>query len=301
MLNRSLGNMSEDDASASRAFFDITAEDVNQESPSSPPQPILVGGFDAGFSSPDVSPASTDTLESPQLATIAPSTGHLSGQISTLSGGGLAFAPAMEKKTQGWGRFFIGVIAPWIVVGFFALLFVFIDSTSEYETSENIIFSADENGTVNFQLSPPSQSHGVYFFFTLTEDDITMDYDPYWNGEASSVPVIQYGYESSRYRETSIGEYTPSTGEVSFTSVDLINQSFETNVWYYDEAYAGEDVGSFVFSCCLPILYIGSIIAAFVRGEKRLGWGLLTSLLGGAVIVPLVLFFAFVLIFSGGI
>ncbi|RJU90542.1 MAG: hypothetical protein DWC07_03160 [Candidatus Poseidoniales archaeon] len=300
MLNRSLGTMSEDDASASRAFFDITAEDVNQESPSSPPQPILVGGFDAGFSSPDVSPASTDTLESPQSATVAPSTGHLSGQISTLSGGGLAFAPAMEKKTQGWGRFFIGVVAPWIVIGFFTLLFIFIESTNEYETSENISFSADENGTVNFQLSPPSPSHSVRFYVSLTEDNIMMDYDPYWNGEASSVPVIQYGYESSRYRETSIGEYTPSTGEVSFTSVDLVNQSFETDVWYHDEDYAGEDGAAFVFSCCLPILYLGSVIAAFVRGEKRLGWGLLTSLVGGAFLVPLVFLFIAWVIFGGG-
>lgn len=78
-----------------------------------------------------------------------------------------------------------------------------------------------------------------------------------------------------------IGEYSPDNGTLWFVP----NGTFDPPILLYLETYdeASERQNTFVEEalsasfCCMPLIYIGAIIVAFVRGNKGLGWGLISS------------------------
>ena len=298
MLNQPILAMSDEEAPPPRAFFDITPEEATEQNPSLPPPSVVVGAFGADPPASTPSPLS-GAVASPNGAMVDASTGHFSGSVSLTTDGSLAFMPVPEKSSEGWGRFFLGMFAPWLIIVLMTVLAASFDGGYDdyemYESNESIATVADENGTVSVQLSPPSDMHSVDFSRYTPEFEIWMSYSPNW-GDFPDTNV--YGFDRSIHRNPIvIGEYMPSTGELSFTSEELANQSIELDIWYYDEAaeqeFGGGDFFEIAFSCCLPILYVGSVIGAFVRGEKRLGWGLLTAIPMGMIIVPVTLFLFF--------
>lgn len=303
MLNQPILAMSDEEAPPPRAFFDITPEEATEQNPSLPPPSVVVGAF--GADPPASTPLpSSGAVASPKGPMVDASTGHFSGSVSLTTDGSLAFMPVPEKSSEGWGRFFLGMFAPWLIIVLMTVLAASFDGGYDdyemYESNESITTDADENGTVSVQLSPPSDMHSVGFGEYSDEFEIWMNYYPSWEEEPASGIVYESDWNSSG--PTVIGEYIPSTGELSFTSEELANQSLELEIWYYDEAanqgFGGGDFFEIAFSCCLPLLYVGSVIGAFVRGEKRLGWGLLSAVPMGLIIIPVTLFLFFAFIFG---
>lgn len=299
MIGQCLKSMRKEEAPPPRAFFDITPEEANENAPSPPPGSILVGSLGADHSGSTLHQPH-GMVDSSQGAKTDDAKDHFSGQVSATLGGDLAFMPVAEKAVEGWRRFFLGMVAPWIAIGLLVIFSVLIDNGYDnYETSETITVDADDNGTVNAELAPPSSMHTVSLSYGMNQGYLWMTYSPYYGDDASDALVYEYDYDGG---ESVIGAYNPSTGDLTMTIDEWANQSLALDIWYHDDAaddrFVADDALGVMASCCLPILYVGSVIGAFVRGEKRLGWGLLTAIPMGLIIIPVTLFLFFAFIFG---
>lgn len=264
-----------------RAFFDLQDDTEPEVSTASPPEPVSLGWLD-----PTPPAANQATLGGAG----APSQGSafFSGEVASMSGGTLPFDPVALKERPRWGRYFLGMFGPWLVVLLMTLA-TGLSSTDweDFEAHESVSAAGDSNGTVTLQLSPPSGQHEVNFNHYDWDNgvEIYMYYSPYYGDEgASTVPV--------RDNRDEIGTYDTQTGVLSFTHPYFVNSTVMSfDVWYYDQAgYSdandGGEVLAFISSCCLPLAYIGGTIAAFVRGEKHLAWGLVSAIPAGLLMVP---------------
>ena len=264
-----------------RAFFDLQDDAKTEVSPTSPPESVSLGWLD---------PTPPSAHQAMHGGAGAPPQGSafFTGEVASMSGGALPFDPVAVKERPRWGRFFLGMFGPWLVVLLMTLATGFSSTDWEdFEAHESLSASGDSNGTVTLQLSPPSARHEVNFNHYDWDNgvDIYMYYSPYYGDEgASTVPV--------RDNRNEVGTYDTQTGVLSFTHPQFVNSSVTTfDVWYYDQggyndANDGGEVVAFVGTCCLPIAYIGGTIAAFVRGEKHLAWGLVSAIPAGLVMVP---------------
>ena len=264
-----------------RAFFDLQDDAKTEVSPTSPPESVSLGWLD---------PTPPSAHQAMPGGAGAPPQGSafFTGEVASMSGGALPFDPVAVKERPRWGRFFLGMFGPWLAVLLMTLATGFSSTDWEdFEAHESLSASGDSNGTVTLQLSPPSARHEVNFNHYDWDNgvDIYMYYSPYYGDEgASTVPV--------RDNRNEVGTYDTQTGVLSFTHPQFVNSSVTTfDVWYYDQggyndANDGGEVVAFVGTCCLPIAYIGGTIAAFVRGEKHLAWGLVSAIPAGLVMVP---------------
>jgi hypothetical protein len=267
-----------------RAFFDIESNTVPEGNPTLPPASLWVGQMDSG------SPASHQTST---VGAGHPPQGSafFSGEVTAMPGGALAFEPVAAKERPRWGRFFLGMFGPWLVVLLMTLATGFSSANWEdFEAHESVSGSGDNNGTVTLQLSPPSAAHEVNFNHYDWDEgvDIYMYYSPYYGDEGRlTVPV--------RDNRAEIGTYDTQTGVLTFTHNHFVNSTLTTfDVWYYDQAgyndaNDGGEMLAFIGSCCLPLAYIGGTVMAFVRGEKHLAWGLVSAIPAGLVMVPVML------------
>ena len=265
-----------------RAFFDLQDDTAPEANPASAPEGVLLGWLDP-------TPPATDQA-APDGAGVPPQgSAFFTGEVAAMSGGVLPFDPVAVKERPRWGRFFLGMFGPWLAVFLMTLATGFSstnwDDFSAYETLDG---SGDSNGTVTLQLSPPSAMHQVDFYYIDWEErvEVSMYYSPYYGDEgAATMPVRNSDWDE-------IGTYDTQTGVLSFTHPHFVNSTVTTfDVGYYDQAgyddaNDGGEVLAFMGSCCLPLAYIGGTIAAFVRGEKHLAWGLVSAIPAGLVMVP---------------
>ena len=264
-----------------RAFFDLQDDAKPEVSPTPPPESVSLGWLDP-------TPPSTNQAMPGGAGAPPQGSAFFTGEVASMSGGALPFDPVAVKERPRWGRFFLGMFGPWLVVILLTLVTGFSttnwDDFSAYETLEG---SGDSNGTVTLQLSPPSAVHQVDFYYYDWEErvEISMYYSPYYGDDGPTMPVRNNDWEE-------IGTYDTQTGELSFTHPSFVNSTVTTfDVGYFDQAgyndaNDGGEVVAFVGTCCFPLAYIGGTIAAFVRGEKHLAWGLVSAIPAGLVMVP---------------
>ena len=301
-----------------KPFFAIDAEDAAEAAaaatiaaPSSaakpqPPQSIMLGTLNNQNTATEsifVS-GSEGEVKANHLGT---PTSQLTGDINAMAGQGMFAAPmpfSEPKKKFRWGQFFIGLIAPplilFVVSVGTAVLEPDYDDFWRYETVE----LSGQDGTVfEHQVSPASDEFMQYVFTEFSDQGdhyvIRCDADYYANGAGTSeeVPVIQFSQEGNYVAE--IGSFSPSNQTLWFSLWNASTDSLLVEIEYVNEEFYEGGMGfSEGLFCLLPLAFIAGTVVAFVRGNRGLGFGMLTSL-GLMVVLPFLLFFMFILAYSG--
>jgi hypothetical protein len=165
--------------------------------------------------------------------------------------------------------------------------------------SQTTFVSNEQNGSFNHSFPPQSESLDVYLMLNFYEHSeyLQIDYRNSRNYQESGdqTAILQQEGHYIFTGETGwrdgdlIGEYTLRNSTLWFVPNGSMTNDYFFEIQIYDERtddanyFWREAVnGSF---CCMPLVYLGAIIMAFVRGNKGLGWGLVSS---GAVAVFLI-------------
>ena len=298
--------------SPKKPFFAIDPEELGDSPASSatstslPPAPVMMGTLSGA-----ATPSEPQVQEN--MNPWGGATTQMTGDVGNINGMFPLQVPAEAVKSAfRWGQFFLGLFLPWVVFIGTVVVAGSLDENQDqhpdFSRSVWVSMEPDENGWY-VQSVDRTQGESMDFFFNIESINNTAwtnvfcwyhPYDVEWqnNGE-----VLQEspGTRGSLEEEV-IGEYTESNQTVWFK----INEStapttHDVEISYYDEVasdayweeqYANFDmVDSFLF-CGGPLLFIVGTIAAFVKGNKGLGIGLLCSIPMSVIMLP----FMFVLL-----
>ena len=174
-----------------------------------------------------------------------------------------------------------------------------LSSISQYE------YTRGNTSYVNQSFTPQNESVYVYLtiHFRSPQESIFISHCGACEG-VQHQENHRLVVSSTAWRDGAvIGEYTPGNSTVWFVP----NGTYDSPVEFYIESYnfEGDEEGQMIGEvievsvCLMPLIYVGAIIVAFVRGNKGLGWGLISS---GVTSVFLIGAFIVFLIaaFSGG-
>lgn len=173
--------------------------------------------------------------------------------------------------------------------------------------SQTTFVSNEQNGSFNHSFPPQSESVDVYLRLYFDEHSEYVQINTWDRGDQVE-DLQQEGHyiftgETGWRDGELIGEYTLRNSTLWFVPNGSYTNDYFFEIQIYDERtddanyFWREAVnGSF---CCMPVVYLGAIIMAFVRGNKGLGWGLVSS---GAATVFLIgaLFVFLIAAYSGG-
>ena len=301
-----------------KPFFAIDAEDVAEAAaaatsaaPSSaatpqPPQSIVLGTLNNPNSTAEstfVSGSEGEVKANP----LGAATPQLTGDINAMTGQGMFAAPMLvpeAKKKFRWGQFFIGLVAPPLI------LFVVSVGTGVLEPEyddfwryETVELSGQDGTVFEHQVAPASDEFMQHIFTEFGDQGnnyiIQCDTDYYANGAGTNeeFPVFQSSQEGNYAAE--IGSFFPSNQTLWFSLWNASTDSLLVEIEYVNEEYYEDDMGfSDGVFCLLPLAFIAGTVAAFVRGNRGLGFGMLTSL-GLMVLIPFLFLFFILLAFSG--
>lgn len=303
--------MSEEDENSpsppdDKPFFAIGVGDLGEEPATSPttsdgpPTPMMIGSL-SGSPSQGEAPDSADQTNPNPWGVSGP---QLTGAVSEFSGQPMYDVPPMAKK-EGfrWSQFFLGLFVPYIAL----VLLIFIGNAFEADWDdayrwEEIELLSEDNKTFEHTLSSQSNEFLEYFDASFEFEDHYIylsinDLHKYQDGPST---IVQHN-ESTR-QESEIGQYYPNNGTVYFVLDNAEANRINLFVEFYDrdvgDEYESNGLISDLLFCLLPIGYLVGTIAAFVKGNKALGYGLLAALPFGIVFIPL-LFFLFLMIAFG--
>lgn len=301
-----------------KPFFAIDAEDVAEAAaaatsaaPSSaatsqPPQTIVLGTLNNPNTTAEstlVSGLDGEVKANPSGAT----TPQLTGDINAMPGQGMFAAPMLvpeAKKKFRWGQFFIGLVAPPLILFLVSVgmgtLEPEYDDFWRYET----VALTGQDGTVfEHQVSPASDEFTQHIFAEFRDQGknyvISCDATYYSNGAGTSeeFSVIQYAQEDDFVVE--IGSFYSSNQTLWFSLWNASAEILEVEIEYVDEEFYVGGTGFYEGAfCLLPLAFIVGAVAAFVRGNRGLGFGMFTSLVLMALL-PFLFFLFIYLIFSG--
>ena len=292
-----------------KPFFAIEAEDfveapANPSAPSDAPPNVMMVGSLGGAGFPTVDPGSTNQTTTNAWGSPEP---QLTGDVPAFSGQTMYSVPNMAQKTGfRWSQFFLGLFVPFVAL---MLLFVVEGAIQEdwddvYRDGE-FILNSEDNRTFETTLLPRSNEFIDSLWASHYTDDgveITVSGWSSWESDEPS-SIYQYTYANGDYNEYEIGTYYPGNNTVYFVlenvEINRINLYVEyVDINEMDRAESGLDIGDFLF-CLLPIAYVVGTIAAFVKGNKALAYGLLTALPVGIVLFPVLFFLLLIFAFGG--
>jgi hypothetical protein len=263
--------------SANKPFFAIDAEDLGDSTASSapsaalPPTPVMMGTLSGAATSSE--PHAQESMN--PWGSVTP---QMTGNVANINGMFPLQAPAEAVKSAfRWGQFFLGLFLPWMVFIGTVVIAEALDETQDpypdFSRSVWVSMEPDENGWYH-------------------------PYDVEWQNNGK---VVQESPGTRDYLEEEvIGEYTESNQTVWFkTNESTAPTTHDVEIFYYDEvasdAYWEEQnanfdaLDSFLF-CGGPLLFIVGTIAAFVKGNKGLGIGLLCSIPMSVLMGPFMFF-----------
>ena len=214
-----------------------------------------------------------------------------------------------KKKGMNWGQFAIGFFAPIVVM---MLLTGISDlGNGDYDESWDEVYQIEmitifsDNGTFTHTFTEEVTDNGrfeVNWCYSMGEYE---GYDYYCNERFSNGDVIiEIVERKNGGSEVAVGEYTGLNHTIWFT-IDSHNTSeMDFEFEFYDRALQDEldyeymDGGGDMtdtFFCLMPLLGIVAIVISFARGNKSLGYGLITAasipmILGGLFLMLLLLF-----------
>jgi hypothetical protein len=164
---------------------------------------------------------------------------------------------------------------------------------------------SEDNSTFEFSIEPGEDEFpdGVYHLMQeMPDQSVRINIEAYGE-QTSRGNVYQYNYSNGD--SVIIGYYDPLNGTVFFKLDDASAESLIFEINYVDQDYYYGGDNDFVVEivegafCMLPFVYIGAIIASFVKGRKSLGYGLITALPLGFVVLPALFFILLVIAFGG--
>ena len=262
------------------------------------PAPVPISG-----ASPATSAAGGEVKANPWGAP----TSQLTGDTNTMTGQGMFAAPMPVPEAKAgfrWGQFFIGLVAPLVILFVAAIATAALepdyDDFWRYETVE----VSGQNGTVFEHQASPSSGEFTQNIHAEFSDQgeyyriyCYVDYYAYIEGTSEESPVIQLSQET--YSEAQIGSFFPSNQTLWFSLSDASADSLQIEIEYVKETrYEDSMHFSDVVFCLLPLAIVAGTVAAFVRGNRALGFGLLTSI-GLMIFLPFLFVFLLFLAFSG--
>ena len=223
----------------------------------------------------------------------------------------------MANTAFRWGQFFLGLFLPWVL--FFGFVFVagalnetISEPPPDFSRSVAVTMEPDENGWY-VQTVDPNQGESLWFNIEVVDNTtawVAVDcsyhpYDSWWEDNGKVFEIS--GDTDGEITEEIIGEYTKSNQTVWFKINERHSpSSYEVEINYYDEdasnawwdeQYAGGDLFESIVFCGGPVAFIIGTIAAFVRGNKALGIGMLCSIPMSFIMLPL-LFVLLLLMFG---
>jgi hypothetical protein len=126
-----------------------------------------------------------------------------------------------------------------------------------------------------------------------------------WNsGRSENRNIVETNNEDWEH-DVVVGEYTQDNHTIWFSTDSHNINEIEFEFEFYDRALENELDDEYMgggdmvdtFFCLMPLIGIGAIVISFVRGNKSLGYGLITSisipLFLGAFFLMLLLMFGF--------
>lgn len=309
--------MSDDESSVTsdspkKPFFAIDPEELGDStapsvSPTTPPiAPMMMGTLTGG-----ATPSDPQVQEN--MNPWGSATAQMTGNVANINGMFPLQVPAEAVKSAfRWGQFFLGLFLPWVVFIGVVIIGGSLDETQDqhpdFSRSVSVSMEPDENGWY-VQSVDRTQGESMDFFFDTEYINDTAwtsvycSYHPYDVEWQNNGKVVQESSGTRGYLEQEvIGEYTENNQTVWFkTNESTAPTTHDVEIFYYDEVasdayweeqYSNFDmVDSFLF-CGGPLLFIVGTIAAFVKGNKGLGIGLLCSIPMSVIMLP----FMFVLL-----
>ncbi len=243
---------------------------------------------------------------------------QLTGSVSSMNGMFHLQSPAeMANTAFRWGQFFLGLFLPWVLFFGFVLVAGALNETisetpPDFSRNVAVTMEPDENGWY-VQTVDPNQGESLWFNIEVVDNNtawVAVDcsyhpYDSWWEDNGKVIEIS--GDSDGEITEEVIGEYTESNQTVWFKINERHSpSSYEVEINYYDEEasnawwdeqYAGGDLFESIVFCGGPVAFIIGTIAAFVRGNKALGIGLLCSIPMSFIMLPL-LFVLLLLMFG---
>jgi hypothetical protein len=118
--------------------------------------------------------------------------------------------------------------------------------------------------------------------------------------------VFKNSYDASNgdFSEVEVGEFTPSNQTIWFKLDGSDIKTYDVTFFFHDrvaeeawwDEHGGpEEIFGFILFCGMPVAFVGSTVAAFVRGNKSLGFGLLSAIPAGLIMLPVMAVLALVL------
>tara|TARA_B110000914_G_scaffold64296_1_gene56113 strand:+ start:175 stop:1080 length:906 start_codon:yes stop_codon:yes gene_type:complete len=214
-----------------------------------------------------------------------------------------------KKKGMSWDQFAIGFFVP---IAIMILLTVISDlGNGDYDESWDEVYKIEmitifsDNGTFTHTFTEEVTDNGrfeVNWCYSMGEYE---GYDYYCNERFSNGDVIiEIVERKNGGSEVAVGEYTGLNHTIWFT-IDSHNTSeMDFEFEFYDRALQDEldyeymDSGGDMtdtFFCLMPLVGIVAIVISFVKGNKSLGYGLITAasipfVLGGFFLILLLMF-----------
>ena len=290
--------MAEDDAPTpiagdEKPFFAIGAEDLAeaQSSDSSatppPPQPMMIGALgDTGGQS-----------ASGGQAWGVP-TSQLTGDITAFSGQQMfAIPPIQKKKGFEWGQFLLGLFVPFVVFGILAVIAGV--SESNYEDPwrlETIRAESDDGISYSLEISPMPNEQVEYAWSEFEYDGYSYSIN-FWTTYGTTTSTIYQTNQSGDWREEAIGTFYQENQTMAFELDNASAEFLMIELEFLNTEIVDENQNELLEMgfCLLPIGWLVATIAAFVKGKRSLGWGLLTSAFVGVFLLPLLAFLLLIL------
>jgi len=279
-----------------KPFFALDADDIAKASAASslPPTPIVIGSLSGDSTASPAEQANPWGAPTPQL----------SGDVMASPGQQTFTVPGVYQKERfRWSQFFMGLFAPFAVF----IVVVLIGNTLQPSWDDayryEVITVESEDG-VNFQYQlQPGYDEVFNYFTTEFEHEDGFVYITCWGepfeDEQENIDVQQ---QINYNRQVSIGYYYPANQTIAFTLSEGSADRLDLSIEYVDPDLEEEEERSTTFFdtmfCLVPLGFIVATIASFAKGQRALGYGLLSSLLLGLVGGPLLIFILIVIAFG---
>lgn len=299
-----------------KPFFAIDAEDVAEATAAAtatttasssatpqPPQPMMLGTLNNPSTPSSLDPPSGAASDMSANPWGAP-TPQLTGAINQVQGQGMFAVPAPnEEKGFRWGQFFIGVGAPLFVFIVIGLIGAALEpSWDDAYRFEEPILSSEDGSYFQHQLELSDNEYVTVFSAYFEDDGDSIYLNSGWADDDEDDGRAFTIYQDSPDRFVAIGQYYPSNQTLSFTLSETSTDRLECFVQYTDVDFEEQQERATDFInamlCFAPLAFIIGTIAAFVKGNRALGYGLITSLFVGFVVLPVLFIGLLIVAFS---
>ena len=211
-----------------------------------------------------------------------------------------------KKEGMNWGQFAIGFFAPIVVMMFLTVVSDLENGDwderwDEVHKMEMITMSSD-NGTFTHTFGDEVTENGRFEVNWCYSMGTYEGYDYYCNERFSNGDVIiEIVERKNGGSEVAVGEYTGLNHTIWLTTDSHNSNEIEFELEFIDRALEDElnysSGGDMVdtFFCLMPLAGIVAVVISFARGNKSLGYGLLTAasipiILGGSFLILLLIF-----------